>query len=115
MSPREIGHVHSRYAVRHAHSLFVHARLAGEAAMLARDLKVEEAKFRTLHKSDFKTKWELDDAILLDEEMMELRDRLTVAEIQEGIVEGLSKGYEGLTRAASREISRRASEQAPRD
>ena len=76
---------------------------------------MDEAKFRVRFKDDFKTKWELDDAMLLNEVMALSYEKQRLIEIQAGIVEGLVKGYDGLARAASREISRRISEQAPRD
>ena len=101
--------------MRHAHALFVLAKLASEVATLTRDLKLMEATFRSLHKANFKTKWELDDALTFDDVIAELRDKLTVAEIQQEVVDGLTKGYDGLARAASREITRRSAEQAPRD
>src|SRR5262252_2805587 len=69
LNGRELGAVHSRYAVRHSHGLYVLAKLAAEAAALNRDIKMDEAKFRVRFKDDFKTKWELDDAMLLNEVM----------------------------------------------
>lgn len=115
MNNRELGATHSRYAVRHSHSLFVLARLFAERAMLERDLRQEESKFRVQFKDQYKTKWELDDAMTDDDTIDEMRGRLTIVENQAHIVEGISKGYEGLARAASREISRRIAELTPHD
>jgi hypothetical protein len=115
LNSRELGAVHSRFAVRHSHGLFELGKLGGEIAMLERDLKLEEARFRAIYKDDYSTKWELDDAMSFNEDIDEMRKRLQIAESKQDIVEAIVKGYEGLTRAASREIARRASEQAPRD
>lgn len=83
--------------------------------MLERDLKLEEAKFRAIYKGDYATKWELDDAMSFNDDIDEMRRRLQIANAREQIIEAIVKGYDGLARAASREITRRVAEQAPRD
>jgi hypothetical protein len=74
-----------------------------------------QAKFRFRNKKKFKTKYELDDAVLLDEEFQAITDEMTVLEAQYEMVKALAEGYEDIRNAASREIFRRSSEQAPRD
>jgi len=115
LNNRELGAVHSRYAVRHSHALFVLARVSAERAMLERDRRMAEAQFRAEHKDNYSTKWELDDAMLVDEALKQYGDRVSELEIRVHLVEGVAEGYDRLARAASREISRRISEQAPRD
>lgn len=74
-----------------------------------------QAKFRFRNKKKFKTKYELDDAVLMDEEFQKITDDMTMLEAQHDMVKALAEGYEAIRNAASREIFRRSSEQAPRD
>jgi hypothetical protein len=84
-------------------------------AGLERDLSIAKAKLRARWSKKFKSKWQLDDRIALNSDVTEMSDSLTDVQMKFHIVEGIAKGYDGLARAASREISRRISEQAPRD
>lgn len=115
LNNREIGSVHSRYAVRHAHALFVTARYATELAALQRDLRFEQAQYRHLHKGDYKTKYELDDAMALDTNIAKLEEQILEASARTEMLDALLKGYEDLFRAASREMTRRFAEVAPKD
>lgn len=115
LNSRQIGAVHSRYAVRHSHALFVVAKTAGDLAMRKRDLRLEQAKYRHLNKKKFKTKYELDDAMVTEDGIKELMDEIVMLEAREEIIKALALGYEDLRNAASREMFRRSSEQAPRD
>jgi hypothetical protein len=115
LNSRELGAVHSRYAVRHSHGLFELAKLNSELASLEYDLRMAKAQLRVLHGGKFKNKWMLDDEIELDEDVAEFNKRISRLEDRRHIVDGIVKGYEGLARAASREMSRRISEQAPKD
>jgi hypothetical protein len=83
--------------------------------MLKRDLKIAQAKYRYLNKEKFKTKYELDDAMITEEGIKEYIDGIALLEAREVVVKALAEGYESLRNAASREIFRRSSEQAPRD
>jgi hypothetical protein len=115
LNSRQIGAVHSRYAVRHSHALFAVAKRAGRLAGLKRDLRLEQAKFRYKNVKKFKTKYELDDAMQLEDEIADLLDEITKLEAEKEVIEALALGYEDLRNAASREMFRRSSEQAPRD
>jgi hypothetical protein len=115
LNSRQIGSVHSRYAVRHSHAIFITARIAGDRAMRQRDLRLAQAKYRHLNKKKFKTKYQLDDAMVMDEDIEKLMDEITLLEAREGVVKALAEGYEDLRNAASREMFRRSSEQGPRD
>lgn len=107
--------MHSRFAVRHSHALFVTAQVAAELAHLRRDLKLEQAQFRFRHKDEYKNKYNLDDAMALDKRHQRIADKITEAEANYEILQAVVAGYEDLRNAASREISRRLGEQAPRD
>jgi hypothetical protein len=115
LNSRQVGAVQSRYAVRHAHAIFIVAKTAGELAMRKRDLRMVHAKYRHRNVKKFKTKYELDDAMVLDDEVKELMDEIVLLEAREGVVKALAEGYEDLRNAASREMFRRSSEQGPRD
>jgi len=68
-----------------------------------------------VYKDDYKTKYEFEAAMDLDKGILELREAIVVQEIRITLIEGVAKGYDTITRAASREISRRQAEVAPRD
>jgi hypothetical protein len=112
---REIGAIHSRFAVRHAHALFVLAQVAAELAHLRHDLRMDQAQFRFVKKDEFKTKYELDDAMMRTKRHKLISNKIVEAEANSEMLQALVQGYEGLRNAASREIARRSSEQAPRD
>jgi hypothetical protein len=115
LSSRDIGGIHSRFAVRHSHALYVVGLAAVEIAHLKRDLKIESAQFRARHKDEYKTKYELDDAMAVSKRHKRISDRLVEAETTFEMMQAILQGYEDLRNAASREISRRLGEQAPRD
>ena len=114
-SSKEIGSIHSRFAVRHAHALFVLAKVAVELAHLKRDLRLEQAQFRFRHKGEHKTKYELDDAMAESKRHKSISNKILEAEANYEILQAVVQGYEDLRNAASREIARRTGEQAPRD
>jgi hypothetical protein len=113
LNNREIGAIHSRYAVRHAHALF-HTALAGtKLVTLRRDLRIAQSKFRLRHKQQPKN---ITDAMMEDDEhIAKLFDRLAVAEAHVKMLEAVAQGYDDLRNAASREMTRRFSERAPLD
>jgi hypothetical protein len=115
LNNREIGSVHSRYAVRHAHAIFVAAKLSGTLAMIKRELRLEQAKFRIRNGKKYKTKYELDDAMQLDEGVFDIYQLQAEKEAELEVVNAVALGYEDLRNAASREMFRRSSEVAPKD
>jgi hypothetical protein len=115
VSSRDIGAVHSRFAVRHSHALYVMAKVAVELAHLKRDLRLDQAQFRARHAGDYKTKYELDDAMAISKRHKIISNRILEAETTYEVMQAVVQGYEDLRNAASREISRRLGEQAPRD
>lgn len=115
LNGRQIGAVHSRYAVRHSHAIFTVAKAASRLAVLRRDLRIEQAKFRFKNKMKFKTKYELDDAMQLEGGISELVSEITVLEARVEVMKAVAEGYEDLRNAASREMFRRSTEQATRD
>ena len=110
-----VGAVHSRYAVRHSHAIFRAAYYRVRVAYLQRDIRLLKAKKRAKLSGKYKTKWQLDDALLKDKEIRELEDDLVDAEAKLTVIEALSAGYEDLRNAASREMFRRGVEKAPND
>jgi hypothetical protein len=110
---RDIGAIHSRYAVRHAHAIFQAAKTGARVAALKRDLRFSEAKFRIKHKGQ---KLNVVNSMMEDDEhITKQRDRVSKVEIETKLIETVALGYEDIRNAASREISRRIGEQAPRD
>jgi hypothetical protein len=115
LSNRDVGRLHSRYATRHAHIIYVAAKRQSRLANVKRRLRIEQAKFRVKNKGEFQNKYEYDDAMLLDDEIVELIERQEAIENELQILNAVAKGYEDFFSAASREISRRSSEQPSRD
>lgn len=107
--------MHSRYAVRHSHAIFMASADESRLAILRRNLRLEKAKYRILHGDEYKTKYELDDAALLDKEIGSMEEQIVELEARLKILDGVAQGYEGLRNAASREMFRRSSEQASKD
>jgi len=113
LSNRDIGSVHSRYAVRHAHAIFQAAKTAAKIATLNRDLRFSEAKFRITHKGQ---QLNVVRALMEDDEhITKQRDRVSKAEIEHELITAVAQGYEDIRNAASREISRRLGERAATD
>ena len=113
LSNRGIGHLQSRYAVRHAHAIFAAAKLSADAASLKRELRLEKAKFRLHHK---KEKVNVVAAMMdEDEEISALEEKLQEVEAKEDLLNAVAAGYADLRDAASREITRRMAERAAVD
>lgn len=74
-----------------------------------------KARQRAKLSKKYKTKWQLDDALLKNSEIKELEDDLVEAEAKLTVIEALAGGYEDLRNAASREMFRRGVEKAPND
>lgn len=115
LSRRDVGAVHSRYAARHAHAIFRAAVRASSIATIKRNLRFEKAKFRMGKQGEFKHKYELDDAMEFHPRIAKLEKRLLRFETELQVIDAVAAGYEDLRNAASREMSRRSSEQAQRD
>jgi hypothetical protein len=113
LSNRGIGHLQSRYAVRHAHAIFNAAKVADDVATLKRELRMEKAKFRMRYKEE---KVNVVQAMMEDDDgIVELEDKLLEVETREGVLDAVSQGYADLRDAASREITRRMGERASID
>jgi uncharacterized membrane-anchored protein len=83
--------------------------------MLRRDLRLVQAKYRFKNNNKFKTKYELDDAMQLEDDISELLSDITKLEAELEVITAVALGYEDYRNAASREIFRRSSEVAPKD
>jgi hypothetical protein len=114
LNSRQVGALHSRYAVRHSFAIYKAAEEAAKLAVSKRNLKLAQARFRAKHKRKYKTKYELDDVMLEDDLIVDLLEQVEGAEIKLKMIEAVAQGYEDLRNAASREMFRRSSEQAPR-
>ncbi len=112
MTGRQVGAVHSRYCVRHSHVIFVAARRAAQLAALKRDLRFAQAKFRLKNKDDYKTKYELDDAMEYDNTVSDFQDQIAKLDAEKQLLDAIALGYDDLKAAASRELFRRSSENA---
>ena len=112
---RAIGGIHSRFAVRHAHALFVTAKVATSLARKRDELRKREVVFRARHADDFSQKWKLDAEMAQNKRIAKLRDEVVELEIQLELFRAVSAGYESFVKAASREMTRRESERAPND
>jgi hypothetical protein len=72
------------------------------------------ARFRSLYQKDFKTARELDAAFYLDDGE-ETERHILELEIKAEVLDAVIAGFDDVVKAASREMSRRDSERAPRD
>jgi hypothetical protein len=113
LSNRDIGALHSRYAVRHAHAIFQAAKTEGKIAQLKRNLKFAEAVFRIERKDE---PLNVVQALMEDDDdISRMRNRVSKAEVEHKLIDSVAEGYEGIRNAASREISRRMGERAATD
>lgn len=115
LSSRELGNVHSRFAVRHAHAIFTLARRESALVSHRRNLRMVQAKFRARHSGDYKNKYSLDDAMEQSKPIRRLLDEIARIDAERIVVEAIAQGYDDLRAAASREMFRRSSENAPKD
>lgn len=115
-SNREIGRQHSMWAVFHSYAINVLARYETDLAAANRAYRIATARYRQKHASkSADTKWKLDDAILLDPKLKAAADEIQELERRVKLLHPVVESYAGYRHAASREISRRGQEQAPRD
>jgi len=109
LSYRGIGELQSRYAVRHAHAIYNVALLDADITNLKRELRISQSKFRILHKEEMKN---ISDAMMEDDlEISALLDQIAGVETKRTILSAVADGYAGIQAAASREITRRTSEE----
>ena len=112
VSSQRVGAIQSRFAVRHSHVIYHAALCEIKLARLKRDLRIETAKFRFRFKDDYKTKYELDDAMAVDDLMEQRQSEILEAEAELTVLNAIAAGYEDIRNAASREVTRRVGEKA---
>jgi hypothetical protein len=95
--------------------VFVAGKYRTRLAYAERDARIEKGIFRTRHSQDYKTKWELEDAIVQDRRIKEIEDRVVEYQARLTMAEAVAQGYEDIRNAASREMFRRGSEKAQSD
>ena len=100
------------WAAFHAYAITVLARLETSLEDARRQYRIDAATFRQRRKRDYKTKWELDDALLLNSRLRKQADVIAELEKRVRTVEPVVESYAGFRHAASREITRRGHEQA---
>lgn len=115
LTDRAVGALHSRFAVRHSHALYVRATFATEMLGLKRRNRIAQATFRVRSNSDYKTEKALTDAFLLSKVGANLDKRMGELEIRIELTDAVLGGFEDVVKAASREMTRRDSERAPHD
>lgn len=115
ISSRELGNVHSRFAVRHAYAIFTLARRESALVTKRRNLRMAQAKYRARHGGDYKNKYSLDDAMERTPSIRRVLDDIAKIEAERIVIEAVAQGYDDLRAAASREMYRRGSENAPKD
>jgi hypothetical protein len=114
ISDRLVGALHSRFAVRHAHALYVRASVETRLLRLRRKHKIELAKYRVKKADDFKTARELEASFAIGQGAA-IEGRIMELEAKSEIMGAVIDGFESIVKAASREMARRDSERAPRD
>jgi len=113
LSSRGIGELQSRYAVRYSHIIYNIALLESDVLHLRRELRIAQSKFRIRNPN--KAKNVVDAMMEDDEEISSLLDRISEIDIKLTLLVAVSKTYESIRNAASREISRQIGERAPID
>lgn len=115
LNNRRVGAIHSRFAVRHAHALFVRAGNATEVLSVRRKHRLALASFRIRMGKKFRTDKACTEAFSKSKTGKQLEKQLLKLEIKAELLDAVIGGYEDITKAASREMSRRDSERSPRD
>lgn len=114
ISNRSVGAVHSRFAVRHSHALFVRASVATRLLRLRRKHRLALAKFRVREGRKHSTVKSLEETFSIGPGK-KIENTIMQLEVKAEILDALIGGFEDIVKAASREMSRRDSERAPRD
>jgi hypothetical protein len=112
---REVGSVHSRFAVRHAHALYVRASFATEILSLRRRHRLALAAFRVRKGDTYRTDKACTEAFSLSKVGKKIERQINNLEIKVEVLDAVIGGFDDVVRAASREMSRRQSENAPND
>lgn len=112
ISSRVVGAILSRFAVRYAHAIYVLAQQRAELLAIKRRIRFIEGQWRIRHSSDFKTKYEADDEMLTDKKISKLHRERVEIEAQVELLGAVCDGFVAIRDAASRELTRRAAEQA---
>lgn len=103
------------WASFHSYAITVLARYETELEEAKRLHRISTAQFRQRRKGDYSTKWELDDAVLLNKRLAGEAEKIAELERRVRLLVPVAESYAGFRHAASREISRRSQEQSPRD
>jgi hypothetical protein len=113
LNNRSVGSLHSRFAVRHAHVLYVRAQNASELLRVRRQHRLALASFR-VH-GDYKTEKALTLAFSKSKTGRKIETVMQGLEIKSVYLDAIAEGYMDIVKAASREMARRDSERGPRD
>lgn len=115
LGDRQVGAVHSRFAVRHAHALFIRAGVASERLRLQRKHRLALGAFRVHRGDEFRTDKACTEAFSRSKDGKRIEKRMMALEIKATMLDAVIGGYDDIVRAASREMSRRDSERTPHD
>jgi hypothetical protein len=107
LTGRDVGRQFSYWSIRHSHAIVQVAIHKERQARLAYDKKIAEAKWMNLYSANFRTVKDAQSAMLEDKEIRGLAFRLMKAETAADLLEAVSRSYEVLMKACSREMSRR--------
>lgn len=110
-----VGQIYNEWSVRHGHILFHIALRESRQAKVKGERKKSLSRFRARYGTDYKTKTELQEAFDSLEETEEIDDELLELDMEITLLKGLEAAYKTWRESASREITRRTHEQAPRD
>jgi hypothetical protein len=89
--------------------------VASRLLALRRNHRMALAKYRSLNQRKYKTAKELEAKFSVTREGRKLENTISKLEIRAEILGAVIGGFEDITKAASREMTRRDSERAPRD
>lgn len=110
LTSRDVGRQFSYWSIRHAHAIVQVAIKKEEHARLAYDKKMAEAKWFRIHSAEYRTVKDAQAAMLANKEIKSINFKLMKAETSADLLEAVSRSYEVLMKACSREMSRRLGE-----
>lgn len=110
LTSRQLGKLHSTYATRYAHAIYVVAKYSSSVVAAERDFKLLKARKRVLLGGKYRTKYKLDDAVSVQDDVREIEDEIARLEASVKMTEAVAQGYDVIAKAASREMFRRSSE-----
>lgn len=114
-SSKIVGQQNSYWTVRFSHLVFLVGVLDSDLGNLKHDLKMKEAEWRRKNEKNFTAKYKADDAMWRNKEIKRMRTQVARAESSLKKYNALLESYRALREAASREITRRTQERAPKD